>query len=110
MNSLKDQLHEISDESYQRWFDRWFEKENLENAFIKSASKGYGGYQIKITDLYDDYLERRLNNVKIIGLLQDKFPSLEIEITKVNKSYYFLGNLQKRTKKYISFSWRNLND
>ena len=110
MNSLKDQLHEISDESYQKWFDRWFEKANLENEFIKSASMGYGGYEIKITDLSDDYLERRLNNVKIVGLLQEKLPSLEIEITKQDNSYYFLDKLIKRTRKYISFSWRDLND
>lgn len=70
--SLIEEVKKQNEESHTKWFERWYKKKNLENELKKSASKGYSGYQLRISDLQDDYLKRRLRDSRTIKCIEEK--------------------------------------
>lgn len=51
--SLIEKIQEIQNESFDKWFERWYEKQNLEDTIIRSAGKGYEGYRISIKKTWE---------------------------------------------------------
>lgn len=75
--TLFDEVQQISSESYDKWFKRYFKKYNLEKVIKKSAKKGYTGHLMSVLKVGDDYTRRRLDDErtleKIKELLGDGF-------------------------------------
>ena len=51
--SLIEEIQEIQNESFDKWFERWYEKQNIEDTIIQSAAKGYKGYCISIKETWE---------------------------------------------------------
>lgn len=73
-----DELREISLESYDKWFERWYKKQGLADKLKKSAMQGYTSYSYVINNSYSDYEKRRMNNPLLIKKLQGKLDDFEV--------------------------------
>lgn len=75
--TLFDEVQQLSSESYDKWFERYFKKYNLEKIIKESAKQGYTGYLMSVLKVGDDYTKRRLDDErtleKIKELLGDGF-------------------------------------
>ena len=60
--TLFDAMQQLSSESHAKWFERYFEKYNLEQKLKTSAQKGYTGYLINVWSVRDEYLRNRLGD------------------------------------------------
>lgn len=75
--TLFDEVQQLSSESYDKWFERYFKKYDLEKVIKESAMQGYSGHLMSVLKVGDDYTRRRLDDErtleKIKGLLGDGF-------------------------------------
>ncbi|MFX3772339.1 hypothetical protein ACJBRG_11300, partial [Streptococcus suis] len=75
--TLLDEVQQLSSESYDKWFERYFKKYDMEKVIKKSAIQGYSGHLISVLKVKDDYTRRRLVDErtleKIKELLGDGF-------------------------------------
>lgn len=78
---LIDQEKNANEESFETWFSRWYEKQNLDKDIIRSAQKGYSGFRITITDRYESkndfskerkYKNRRLRDERTVEKIREK--------------------------------------
>ena len=75
----KVELQKMSDEKFQKWFKKNYPLSMLEKKFKQSASKGYSGYQINLTEGVEDSEERlMLNNPLFLKSIKDMFPDLDV--------------------------------
>lgn len=72
------ELNEIKNESYDKWFERWYEKENLPKKLEQVAMKGYTAISYTVADPYTDYEQRRLRDIRFINSLEDKLEGFKI--------------------------------
>lgn len=104
---LIEKIKKEQNESFNKWFERWFAKKNLENEIVKSAREGFNGMEIRL-DLGDPdektkYLNRRLQDPRTIEKLKEKLPGINIEFEK--KRWRNLFGFYSTSEK-ILFSWR----
>lgn len=76
LNNLGKALRLAQCNSYEIWFNRWFEHNDFPKTFEISAKKGYSAYVIDVTK-FDDYLERRLSDDRVLKLLKKKLPGMK---------------------------------
>ncbi|MDS2335399.1 YopX family protein [Streptococcus pneumoniae] len=82
--TLFDEVQQLSSESHAKWFERYFEKYNLEQKLKTSAQKGYTGYLINVWSVRDEYLrnrlgdERTMEDEEIIGNIYENPELLEV--------------------------------
>ena len=105
--NLIEEIKEASDQAFNTWFDRWFEKNKFTDVFKKSAQQGYSSYSIELrrtTPLSDSdkYLNRRLRDPRTVAKLKKKLPSIDIKFIEQEKSGFF--SLTYTTEKLI-FRW-----
>ncbi len=104
---LIDKIKQEQENSHNKWFERWFAKNRLEDKILQSASKGYGSFKIELQlnnpTEESKYLNRRLSNPKTIEKLKEKLPGIEIEFEEKEWNGFF--GLKCHSKK-ILFSWR----
>ena len=98
--TLFDEAQQLSSESYDKWFERYFKKYNLEKVIKKSAKQGYTGHLMSVLKVGDDYTRRRLDDErtleKIKELLGDGF-KVEFHLTygkNILTGEKFLANKQ----------------
>lgn len=105
-NSMIDELREANDESYNKWFERWYQKENIPSNLKKSAQQGYSGYTIPIELPQEaSYLNVRLRDSRTIERLKEKLPGVKVEFVEINRKD-FLG--LNHHKEQIRFSgWKD---
>lgn len=74
---LIDEVRQLSSESHEKWFERYFRQYNLEKVIKNSAQQGYVGHLMSVLKIKDDYTRRRLDDErtlrKIKELLGDGF-------------------------------------
>ena len=102
--SLIDEVTNIHEDSHKKWFERWYENENLENNIRLSAAKGYTGYRIQVSNCDDKYLRLRLGNSKTIDLLKDKLGEGFKVFLKEERGTNFLN--MKTYTSYIQILWK----
>lgn len=113
--SLVEKIQEIQNESFDKWFERWYEKQNLEDTIIQAAAEGYEGYRISIKETWEStsnwdeeqkYLARRLRDKRTVEKIQDKLGD-GIKVKYVNNETYFtfLGLKRHGQSEYISIEW-----
>lgn len=103
--TLFDEVQQLSSESHAKWFERYFNRIDLENRIKIFAAKGKTMCTISVDDKKDDYLKTRLSSSKTIDMLRyrlgDGFSvELKTETIKSNISTFF-----DITKTYIEISW-----
>lgn len=103
--TLFDEVQQLSSESHAKWFERYFNRIDLENRIKIFAAKGITSCTISVDDKKDYYLKTRLFNSKTIDMLRyrlgDGFSvELKTETIKSNVSTFF-----DITKTYIEISW-----
>jgi len=105
LKNLGETLRTVQHESFEIWFNRWFEHNDFPKTFETSAKKGYSAYSIDVTK-FDDYLKRRLSDDRVLKLLKKKLPGIKIEREQGSLTRRNLFNM-KYTSKYnrIIFSW-----
>lgn len=78
---LIDQVKNATEESFETWFSRWYEKQNLDKDIIHSAQKGYSGFRIIIVDYYEskndfskerEYKNRRLRDGRTVDRIREE--------------------------------------
>lgn len=114
--SLIEKIQEIQNESFDKWFERWYEKQNLEDTIIQSAAKGYKGYLISIKETWESesnwnekqkYLARRLRDKRTVEKIQEKLgEGLKVKYVNDEKTYTTVFGLKGREQsEYISIKW-----
>lgn len=113
--SLIDEINKAKEESYEKWFERWYKKLNLENKILQSASEGYSGYAISIKQRYESesewnknkkYLARRLRDERTVNNIEKKLG----DGFKVKRKYEvyegkLIGMPTRRTEDNITILW-----
>ncbi|MGG8343414.1 hypothetical protein [Streptococcus uberis] len=103
--SLFDEVKELGDESHAKWFERYFNKYNIEAKIKKSAMKGYTAYRINIEKEPDKYLAKRLGDKRTIDLLKNRLgEGFKVEISKTESIYTIFGN-RIILDRFILISW-----
>lgn len=100
---LIDEIQTLQEESHKKWFERWYEKYDLEKEIRISAKQGYSGYRISVSEERDNYLRVRLNDPKTIDLLQKKLGNGFTIKMKTETGYNLLD--MQISKSYISIRW-----
>ena len=102
---LFDEVQQLSSESYDKWFERYFKKYDLEKVIKESAMQGYSGHLISVLKVKDDYTRRRLDDErtleKIKELLGDGF---KVEYHSTYSKNIFTGE-DFITNKQIHITW-----
>lgn len=105
--SLIEEVKKEQIESYDVWFDRWYEKENLEERIRISAKKGFTGIIINVSEVDNEYKKRRLENVKVIEKLKGKLIGFDIKYEETSGDRYFINRkVGTWYKKTILISWK----
>lgn len=104
MNNLGETLRTVQHDSYETWFNRWIKYKNLPKVFEISAKQGYSAYSIDVNNS-DDYLKRRLNDDRLLKLLNGKFPGIKIERKRGSAIKRVFGISHKVEYNRIIFSW-----
>lgn len=103
--TLFDEVQQLSSESYDKWFERYFKKRNLEQKIKISAQQGYTSLLIDVLSVKDEYTRRRLDDEKILELLREMLGSGFIVRYKIYRSLnIFTGDTYTSDKK-IHISW-----
>lgn len=113
--SLIDEINKAKEESYEKWFERWYKKLNLENKILQSASEGYSGYTISIKQRYESesewnknkkYLARRLRDKRTVENIQNKLgEGLKVKYVSNVHEGKLLGISTTKFEDYISINW-----
>lgn len=69
--TLFDEVQQLSSESYDKWFERFFKKYDLEQKIKVAAQKGYTDYLIDIWSVGDKYLQNRLEDERTLKKIRE---------------------------------------
>lgn len=107
--SLFDEANELGNKSYEKWFNRYFDKHNLEAKIKKAAMQGDSAYRIDIEKEPDKYLANRLNDKRTIDLLKNRLgEGFKVEKIKAESMYTIFGN-RMILDRFILISWQSGN-
>lgn len=103
MLNVKD-LNEIYNDSFDKWFNRWWDDVDPPKKIKQSAMKGYK--LIKIPETGEDYTDRRMNDDRFIDRLKEKLPDLYIkrETNEINH-VRLLGRTRFDIERNVIISW-----
>ena len=104
--SLFDEVNELGNESHEKWFNRYFDKHNLEAKIKKAAMQGDGAYRINIEKEPDKYLAKRLRDKRTIDLIKNRLgEGFKVEKIKKESIYTIFGN-HMFLDRFILISWQ----
>ena len=101
----KEDLKQIREANYKKWFDRFVAKNDLDNKIKIANSKGYTGYQILI-DKNDEREKFMKNNDSFIKLLKERYPNFNVYRDQIIKPL-FIGTDITQTV-VINWKWQNV--
>lgn len=112
---LIDQVKNIQEESFETWFSRWYEKQNLEKDIVRSAQKGYNGFRITITGFYEykndfskerKYKNRRLRDKRTVEKIREKLgEGFDVNYKEDVQKSKILSLEVTRTSDWIEIRW-----
>lgn len=73
-----ERLKKKKDETYKKRFEQWYEKNEIENAIIKSVLDGYRGFKIEIREENNIEIKLMKEDEKFVQLLKEKLPGFSI--------------------------------
>ncbi|MDT1996825.1 hypothetical protein MX633_09070 [Carnobacterium divergens] len=104
MTVSKEELQKIGEDSFNEWFNTWFENAELDEKLKKSASNG--AYCLLINCNSPDIMiseNRQMQKDEFVGNLRNHYPSLQIERTE--NEITVLMNKKKINE--VKISWQN---
>lgn len=108
--NLFDELQMIGRESFDRRFDEWYKKADLENKIKQSAMDGYNGYRLDIVHVEKREELRRLFKNKRFEkeLLKKLGEGFVVEYVDKREPYKLFGTdiTAYRDINYLRISWR----
>lgn len=103
--TLFDEVQELGNESHEKWFNRYFDKYNIEAKIKKSAMRGYNAYRIDIEKNPDKYLAKRLGDKRTIDMLKNRLgEGFKVKISETKSTYTIFGN-HMILDRFILISW-----
>lgn len=103
--TLFDEVNKLGNESNEKWFNRYFDKCNIEAKIKKTAMEGYNAYRINIGKEPDKYLAKRLGDERTIDLLKNRLgEGFKVEKLKTESIYTIFGN-PIILDRFILISW-----
>lgn len=113
--SLIDEIQKAKDESYDKWFERWYEKLGLEKQILQSAQEGYSGYVIAIkrkrdsTNYWTDrekYEARRKRDSRTVDKIKEKLgEGFTVNYSREDYETSMFGLTQYNYEDNIKISW-----
>lgn len=110
--SLKKELQQANEISYNTWFNRWLNKYRLEEELHDATMQGYEAFTIFDLNNYnrssesDKYLIRRYTDKRFVERLKQAYPSLRFTVIDEEK---VKTNILGLTNKYhvykVSVRW-----
>lgn len=111
---LIDKVREVQEESFDKWFERFWKKSNLEKNIVSFAEQGYKATHIEIQgenevlDAAKAYRARRLRDLRTVEKIQEKLgEGFKVKHEVESKTYRNLitkGNYTTESD-YILISW-----
>lgn len=114
--SLIEEVKKVQEESYDKWFERWYRKANLESKIVEAAQQGCTSYYISIINERETearfnerrrYITRRARDERTTKNIQEKLGTgfvvrlkKEIRTTRV-----ILDMTMSAKKEFISINW-----
>lgn len=102
-----EEIKNVGNESYDKWFERWYLKKDLESRIKQSAQEGYSGYRIEVKNERNEYLKRRLSDDRIIEKLKGKLSGFDIRRVDNNKGIKTPFGTINSHEHYIVIGWKN---
>lgn len=104
--SFIDEVREKQEESYDKWFERWYGRKSIESQIKKSAMQGYSATTLRVSEEVDGYTRRRLGDARVIEKLKGKLPGFDIKYAESSGDKMFLNSkVGTWYKKVILISW-----
>lgn len=100
----KEELQKIGEDSFNEWFNTWFENAELDEKLKKSASNG--AYCLLINCNSPDIMiseNRQMQKDEFVGNLRNHYPSLQIERTENEVT----ALMTKKKINEVKISWKN---
>lgn len=103
---LIDEIRDLQEESYDKWFERWYEKKDIERLIKKSAMQGYHSVTLRVSEEDDSYTRRRLEDARVIEKIKGKIPGFDVSyITSSGDRMFLNSKVGTWHKKIIRISW-----
>lgn len=116
MMNLIDKLNEAKEESFDKWFERWYKKQNLEEQLIIAASQGYSNFRIRIQENYQrssdfdenrKYLVRRLRDERTVKNIENKLGTgIKVEYKEDKATRKLFGMTINYYSDWIQITWK----
>lgn len=92
----KNQVTKIIDQSFDEWFNSWFEKSNLDRIIEKSAEKGFHYLTINCNSVKasSDVEKRWMKNCRFVGSLRNKYKGFTVERKQETKTALLGGSFE----------------
>lgn len=103
----KNQVTKIIDQSFDKWFNVWFEKSNLDRIIERAAEKGFHYCIINCNTVAasSDIEERWMKNCRFVGSLRNKYKGFTVERKQETKTALFGGSIEINE---VVISWEEL--
>lgn len=111
---LIDKVREAQEESFDKWFDRFWKKSDLEKNIVSFAEQGYKATHIEIQgenevlDTKKAYRARRLRDLRTVEKIQEKLgEGFKVKHEVESKTYrnFFTEGSHTKESDYILISW-----
>lgn len=101
----KEKIKALYISEYDKWFERWYKRMEIEKRIKESAMKGYEGTYINCNMSGDEYLRRRLQEERFVILLKEKLPGFEIGRKETLEDYVTILGTRKREINKVEIKW-----
>lgn len=98
--------------AYEKWFERWYKRDGMEEYIIKLNHKGYKEFRIIIYSSHhpedvDEYTQRRLRDAKFIPALKSKLgEGFSVTHEEDRRELTSILGIERRSiEEYILVNW-----
>ena len=103
---LIDEVKSLNISEHEKWFNRWYEKEEIEKIILRASRKGFTGVTLLVSDLGDEYTKARLNNPLTIELLKLKLDGFDVYYRDTSgDKMLFNQKIGTWSKRVIAIEW-----
>ena len=101
----KEELNEIREKNYRKWFERFFKAKQIEKNIEISNEKGFTTYTINPENYIDDRDKMMIRSEMFVSLLKEKLPGFNVFVVEGTVPYTILGIELQRSYYKVKISW-----
>ena len=98
------ELEREREKSYKAWFDRWWNREEVEKQIIIANKQGYIGKTFDLKN-YNDYEKNRMRDEMFLEMAKEKLPKMEIYRDNKTIGYKLFGTEISNLKEKVIVKW-----